>query len=56
MKQEQFEILLGVLAEKLQEKDETITLQKWQIEDLEKKLQVAEYYLETANKQEVSNE
>ena len=56
MKQDQYEIILGVLAEKLKEKDDTITLQKWQIEELEKKLQVAEYYLETANKQEVANE
>ncbi|MGN0804388.1 MAG: hypothetical protein ACI4MS_03290 [Candidatus Coproplasma sp.] len=35
---EKYEVLLGELAEKLKEKNDKISLQNWQIEDLKKKL------------------
>lgn len=46
MTKEQYETLLGVLADALKAKDGTISLQEWQINDLKKKLAEAEYHLD----------
>lgn len=43
---EKYDILLGELAEKLKEKNDTISLQNWEIESLKKKLKEAEYHLD----------
>lgn len=43
---EKYEVLLGELAEKLKEKNDTISLLNWQIADLKKKLAEAEYFLD----------
>lgn len=45
MTAEQYEAILKALANSLNEKDREIALQKWQIEDLKKKLAEAEYHL-----------
>lgn len=36
--EEKYGYLLMIIADKLKDQDDTITLQKWQIEELEKKL------------------
>ena len=46
MKSEQYEPILAALSDKLKEKDATIALMKWQIDDLKKKLEEAEYHLD----------
>lgn len=45
MNGEQYEAIMRALADKLNEKDREIQLQKWQIEDLKRKLAEAEYHL-----------
>lgn len=45
MSGEQYEAILSALADKLNEKDREIQLQKWQIEDLKSKLAEAQYHL-----------
>lgn len=45
MTKEQYEVILGLLADKIKEQEKTIGLQKWQIERLEKDLQEAEALL-----------
>lgn len=45
MNGEQYKAILSALADKLNEKDREIQLQKWQIEDLKKKLATAETHL-----------
>ena len=45
MTNEQYETILGVLAEKIKEQGEEIALQKWQIESLQKQLKEAEALL-----------
>lgn len=53
MIKEQYEVILGLLADKIKEQENTINLQKWQIEKLDKELQEAEALLlkkETYNK------
>lgn len=42
MTQEQYDIILGLLADKIKEQEKTNGLQKWQIERLEKALKEAE--------------
>ena len=44
---EQYEIILGALADKIKAQGEEITLQKWHIERLEKQVQEAEALLPT---------
>lgn len=56
MTNEQYETLLGELANVLKEKDQKIKLQDWQIEDLKKKLEKAEAYLPTKRTLEISEE
>ena len=46
MTNEQFETIIGLLADKIKAQNEEITLQKWQIEDLKKNLAAAEYHLD----------
>ena len=41
MSGEQYEAILSALADKLNEKDREIQLQKWQIEDLKRKISEA---------------
>ncbi len=45
MTNEQYETLLGELANSLKKKDETIKIQSWQIEELKGKLEEAEALL-----------
>ena len=45
MNQKQYETILSTLADKIKEQNEQIAFQKWQIENLEKKLAEAEYHL-----------
>lgn len=42
---EQYEKIISLLVDKLEEKDTTIACQKWRIESLEKSLAEAEYHL-----------
>lgn len=53
MTQEQYETLLGELANSLKKKDETIKLQGWQIEDLKAKLKEAENHLNPTPKKAI---
>jgi hypothetical protein len=46
---EQYETLLGELANIIKSKESTIKLQEWQIEDLKKKLENAEVYKPKTN-------
>lgn len=45
MTKEQFEIILGAVADKIKAQGEELTLQKWQIERLDKQVQEAEALL-----------
>lgn len=45
MTEKQYDVILSALADKLAEKDTTIACQKWEIENLKKKLAEAEYHL-----------
>lgn len=45
MTNEQYETIIGILADKIKEQDNKIAVQEWQIESLEKKLQEAEVLL-----------
>ena len=45
MTKEQYEVILGLFADKIKEQENTINLQKWQIERLDKELQAAEALL-----------
>lgn len=45
MTNEQYETIIGLLADKIKAQGEEITLQKWQIESLQKQLKEAEYHL-----------
>lgn len=45
MNEQQYTVILGLLADKVKEQETTINLQAWQIEDLQKKLAEAEYHL-----------
>lgn len=56
MTNEQYETLLGELANVLKEKDQKIKLQDWQIEDLKKRLEKAEAYLPTKRTLEIREE
>ena len=51
MTNEQYEILLSALADKIKSQGEENVLQKWEIENLKKKLENAEAY-----KQQKTNE
>lgn len=42
MTKEQYEVILGLFADKIKEQENTINLYKWQVERLEKELQEAE--------------
>ena len=42
MTKEQYEVILGLLADKIKEQEKTIGLQKWQIERLENELKETE--------------
>lgn len=42
MEEKQFETILAVLADKIKSQEETIALQKWQIESLQKTIAEAE--------------
>ena len=42
MTEQQYETILSALADKIKTQEETITLQKWQIEALEKRISEAE--------------
>lgn len=53
MTNEQYETLLGELANVLKEKDQKIKLQDWQIEDLKAKLEKAEAYIPTKQTLEI---
>lgn len=46
MTQEQYETLLATFADALKAKDDKISFQEWQINDLKKKLAEAEYHLD----------
>lgn len=53
MEKEQYELILGLLADKIKEQDKTIGIQDWQIRSLTKQLEEAEALLlkkETYNK------
>ena len=50
MNEQQYNIILGLLTDKIKEQEDTLTLQKWQIEDLKKKLAEAEYHLNPCGK------
>ena len=53
MTNEQYEIVIGLLANKIKEQEKTISLQEWQISRLDKELKEAEALLlkkETHNK------
>lgn len=45
MSGEQYDVVLSALADKMIEKDKTILLQQWEIEDLKQKLAEAEKHL-----------
>lgn len=45
MSGEQYSAILSALADSLNEKDNKIMLQQWEIDDLKKKLAEAEYHL-----------
>lgn len=45
MNEQQYTVILGLLADKVKEQETTINLQKWQIEDLQNRLAEAEYHL-----------
>lgn len=45
MTEKQYETILGLMADKIAELTATNSLQAWQIEDLKRKLQEAEYHL-----------
>lgn len=45
MEKEQYEIIIGVLTDKIKAQGEEIALQKWQIESLQKQLEQAEALL-----------
>ena len=49
----QYETIIGVLADKIEAQNEKITLQKWQIERLEKQVQEAEALLPTKTTLEI---
>ena len=53
MTNEQYEILLGALADKIKAQGEEITLQKWHIERLEIQVQEAEALLPKKETQEI---
>lgn len=53
---EKYEILLFTLAEKLKEKDTTISLKDYEIESLKKKLEEAEIHKKKAVKIEIRKE
>lgn len=50
MTEKQFETVLAALADKIKAHEETIALQKWQIETLEKKLSEAECHFDPLGK------
>lgn len=53
MEKEQYELILGLLADKIKEQDKTIGIQDWQIRSLTKQLEEAKALLlkkETYNK------
>lgn len=45
MNGKQYDVVLSALADKIIEKDKTILLQQWEIEDLKQKLTEAEKHL-----------
>lgn len=49
--EEKYSYLLMVISDKLKDQEDTITLQKWQIDELEKKLAEANKKLAEANKE-----
>lgn len=51
MTEKQYETILSALADKIKEQEETIALQKWQIEKLENALAEAEYHLNPVGKE-----
>ena len=53
MTAEQYEIIIGVLADKIKTQGEEITLQKWQIERLEKQVEEAEALLPSKTTQQI---
>lgn len=53
MTNEQFETIIGLLADKIKAQNEEITLQKWQIERLEKQVKEAEALLPTKTTLEI---
>lgn len=53
MTAEQYETIIVVLAEKIKTQNEEITLQKWQIERLEKQVQEAEALLPAKTTQQI---
>lgn len=41
-----YELIIDILTDLINEQNSTIKLMKWQIEDLQKKLDAAEYHLD----------
>ena len=54
MTKEQFEIILGAVADKIKSQGEEIALQRWQIESLNKQVQEAEAFLLEKQTQNIS--
>ena len=52
MTKEQYETIIGELADKIKAQGEEITLQKWQIESLQKELERAEALLPSKTTQQ----
>lgn len=53
MTNEQYETIIGILADKIKAQGEEISLQKWQIESLKKQLEQAEALLPSKTTQKI---
>jgi hypothetical protein len=53
MEAEQYEFIIGILSDKIKAQEKEITLQKWQIESLQKQLEQAEALLPTKTTLEI---
>lgn len=53
MTSEQYEFIISIFSEKIKAQEKEITLQKWQIESLQKQLEQAEALLPTKTTREI---
>lgn len=51
MTEQQYETILSALADKIKEQETKISVQDWQISELKKALEKAEYHLNPAGKE-----